>query len=336
MKHPYVYYVKVLDTNEYYVGSRGANTKLPEDDLGKIYFTSSRYFKSNFLDRKLEWKVVFRTSTYAEAAKLEERLYWEMADVGVKLLNRLPPNSGVYCWWANATEEAKKKAIKKANEVKAWHKSEGYNKMSTSERRKLTLKKLMEDSVYKERTHLNRSTAASVRILELKKDEEKYRASILKMLSKREELGLRHKGPADFMTEDQIKRRNETVKNKWETDLLYREKSLRSLQEGWSQKKASIIEKVRMSQRGTSNSRWRGYLVTPHGTFSTLQMAIKLLDVYPETITRRVELFPEAFYFTKDEPKDQVDIVKFSWIPSKPSRRKQTREDIIELYEQGI
>lgn len=45
-KHPYTYYIIHIPTGKIYYGSRVANTKSPDDDLWKVYFTSSKIIKN--------------------------------------------------------------------------------------------------------------------------------------------------------------------------------------------------------------------------------------------------------------------------------------------------
>jgi hypothetical protein len=85
----YVYRLTHKITKEYYIGYRYANIKLklhPEDDLGKIYFTSSTYIsEENFNDYISE--IIHKTSDPDQAYDYENKLIAENWDDPL-LLNR--------------------------------------------------------------------------------------------------------------------------------------------------------------------------------------------------------------------------------------------------------
>lgn len=72
---PYVYKLIHKETNEFYFGSRWANTVYSELDLGKIYFSSSKYIKPIF--EEFDFIVLADFYTEQDAFVFEQNLIKE-------------------------------------------------------------------------------------------------------------------------------------------------------------------------------------------------------------------------------------------------------------------
>lgn len=70
----YVYVCTHRETGNIYIGARCANKVPASEDLGKYYFTSSKYVKPRF--HEFNYEIVFE-GTKEEAFKLEEELIAE-------------------------------------------------------------------------------------------------------------------------------------------------------------------------------------------------------------------------------------------------------------------
>ena len=121
MYQSYVYKVTNKITNQFYYGSRTENVRkkrLPEEDLWKHYFTSSKkvkYLIEEYGIDSFDVEIVSRHDSYEECFWEEQRLIKESKD-NPNRLNKawVDPNTGkkVLTTW-NETEEEKKLRIEK-------------------------------------------------------------------------------------------------------------------------------------------------------------------------------------------------------------------------------
>ena len=70
--HPYVYRVDNPETGEFYIGSRFANKVSAVEDLGRLYFTSSRYIKPRF--NEFQYQVIAEFFDRDSAYDFEQKL----------------------------------------------------------------------------------------------------------------------------------------------------------------------------------------------------------------------------------------------------------------------
>lgn len=121
MYQSYVYKVTNRITNQFYYGSRTANVRknrLPEDDLWKYYFTSSKKVKSlieEFGIDSFEVEIISKHNSYQDSFWEEQRLIKESKG-NPKRLNKawVDPETGkkVLTTWKESDEE---KAIRGEN-----------------------------------------------------------------------------------------------------------------------------------------------------------------------------------------------------------------------------
>lgn len=115
----YVYRLTHKIDGHFYIGYRYRNVKLkltPENDLGVIYFTSSKYInKNNFSDYHAE--ILFKSNSSNEAYDVESKLIQESWDNPL-LLNRSFQKNGNLRF--KITKEGSDK-LSKLNKNKKWY-----------------------------------------------------------------------------------------------------------------------------------------------------------------------------------------------------------------------
>ena len=106
---PYVYKLTKPSTGEFYIGSRCKNKCPPEEDLGKIYFTSSKYVRPIFSEFEIEILAVFFESKWAYI--YEQQLIFENWDNKLKLNRKYHLNSESLCVGPEHHSEATKRKM---------------------------------------------------------------------------------------------------------------------------------------------------------------------------------------------------------------------------------
>ena len=86
MEYHYTYRITNKKTNKHYYGVRTSRNKLPNQDLGKEYFSSStnKDFKKDQKEnpQDYKYKVVYICNSREQALRLESKLH-NMFDVGI-------------------------------------------------------------------------------------------------------------------------------------------------------------------------------------------------------------------------------------------------------------
>lgn len=137
---PYVYKLTHRETGEFYFGYRRANKVPALDDLGKLYFTSSKFVRPNFKMFNIE--ILFEFTNADEAFWKEQELIAENAKHPL-ILNRKfqRKNTKVWVFCGHQSEEAKHKISAKLKGKK--HSKEHSQKIGDALRgRKLTPEEL--------------------------------------------------------------------------------------------------------------------------------------------------------------------------------------------------
>lgn len=130
---PYVYRLTKPSTGEFYIGSRCKNKCPPEEDLGKIYFTSSKYVRPIFSEFEIEILAVFFEPKWAYI--YEQQLIFENWDNKLKLNRKYHLNSESLCVGPEHHSEATKRkmSISRKGIVKNTHLQRKYEKRQNGE-----------------------------------------------------------------------------------------------------------------------------------------------------------------------------------------------------------
>ena len=150
---PYVYLGINRTTSEFYIGVRYSHSKHKRnsvDDLGIVYYTSSRIVKPIF--DQFDWKIIAQFNNKEDALEYEDQLIREHWNNPL-LLNK---NRGGKKFHRPSPNEYGKKTYQPRPYVKKdrIHRSSSYSKKARSD----TLKKIWSDPDYKKKMILSRKT----------------------------------------------------------------------------------------------------------------------------------------------------------------------------------
>ena len=144
--------------------------------------------------------------------------------------------------------------------------------------------------------------------------------AVEKRQATREDLGIRTKNPKDWMSEKAWEAHQKTLDQfRGSPKVIAKAVATKRANNNGEYLSDEAKKRIADSQKGVNNSSWKGYLVTPHGVFSTLKSARTLLGTSGDALLKRIKLLPELFYYTK-ESFDEVDVITKGWFKFPPKK----------------